>query len=208
MPEFATIFRTVDIAVDEAPVVRDSEGPWDDDDVIDTVLRLVADHHRAVGAAIGKRSFSPSLAELRQSPLGQDLRFLAAHGDVSPDLVRDTAGRVTDLLLRPLAAERMVIPAWFWQTAIGRIIARAMRETYGDGGLLSLTEAADRLQVAPELVAGWTRDGAIAAIPDEAGHLLVQREAVEQRRLIGRELAGLRIDDGEDVLVREERIAS
>jgi hypothetical protein len=208
MPEFATIFRAVDIAVDEAPVVRGPEGPWDDDDVIDTVLRLVADHHRAVGAAIGKRSFSPSLAELRQSPLGQDLRLLATHGAVNSDLVRDTAGRVTDLLLRPLAAERMVIPAWFWQTAVGRIIARAMRETYGDGGLMSIAEAADRLQVAPEFVVGWTRDGAMAAVPDEAGHLQVPREAIEQRRQIARELAGLRIEDGEDVLVREERLAS
>src|SRR5829696_6689853 len=89
MREFATIFPTERITVDEAPVVRDADGPWDDDDVIDAVLRLVADHHRAVGAAIGKRSFSPSHAELRQSPLGQDLRLLAAagYGEVSRDQV-------------------------------------------------------------------------------------------------------------------------
>jgi hypothetical protein len=210
MREFATIFPTEDFAVDEAQVVRGVDGPWDDDDVIDAVLRLVADHHRAVGAAIGKRSFSPSLAELRQSPLGQDLRLLAAaaYGDVSRDHVRETAGRVTDLLLRPLAAEDKVIPPWFWSTAIGRIVARAARVTYGDDGLMSVDDAADRLGIAPELVAGWAEEGAITAIPDEAGRPLVPRDAIERRRAIARELAGLQIESGEDVLVREQRIAS
>ncbi|MGH2618777.1 MAG: hypothetical protein ACRDJC_26410 [Thermomicrobiales bacterium] len=210
MREFATIYPTEDITVDEAQVVRGEHGPWDDDEVIDTVLRLVADHHRAVGAAIGKRSFSPSLAELRQSPLGQDLRLLAvaAYGDVSRDHVRETAGRVTDLLLRPLAAEDKVIPLWFWSTAIGRIVARAARITYGDDGLMSVDDAADRLGIAPELVAGWAADGSITAIPDEAGRTLVPRDAIERRRAIARELAGLQIETGEDVLVSEQRIAS
>ena len=212
MREFATVFTTQVISADEAPGVRGTDESWDDDDIIDSVLRLVADHHRAVGAAIGKRSCSPSLAELRQSPLGQDLRLLAAAGysDVSRDHVQETVGRVTDLLLRPLAAEGMVIPAWFWGSAIGKIVARAARVTYGDDGLMSVTDAADRLGVAPATVTGWTTDGAIAMIPDEAGRPLVPRDAVEKRRAVGRELAGLEIEieTGEDVLVREQRLAS
>ena len=212
MPEFATIFPAQAITVDEAPGVRGIEESWDDDDVIDSVLRLVADHHRAVGAAIGKRSFSPTLAELRQSPLGQDLRLLAVagSGDVSRDHVRETAGRVTDLLLRPLAAEGMVIPAWFWGSAIGKIVARAARVTYGDDGLMSITDAADRLGVAPAIVAGWTTDGAIVTIPDEGGRPLVPRDAIEKRRAVARELSDLEIEieTGEDVLVREQRLAS
>jgi len=210
MPEITTLSPIADVAVDEAPVVLGPEGPWDDDEVIDTVLRLVADHHRAVGAAIGRRSFSPSLAELRQSPLGQDLRLLAVAGigDVSQVQVRETASRVTDLLLRPLAAEGMIIPTWFWSTAIGRLVARAARASYGDDGLMPITDAADRLGIAPAIVIGWTADGAITAIPDDNGRLLVPREAIEKRRRIGRELAGLQIEGGEDVLVREQRLAS
>ena len=212
MREFATIFPTQALPADEAPGVRGTDESWDDDDVIDSVLRLVADHHRAVGAAIGKRSFSPSLAELRQSPLGQDLRLLAVagYGDVSRDHVQETVGRVTDLLLRPLAAEGMVIPAWFWGSAIGKIVARAARVTYGDDGLMSVTDAADRLGVAPAIVSGWTTDGAITSIPDETGRPLVPRDAIEKRRTVARELAGLEIETetGEDVLVREQRIAS
>ena len=206
MPEFATVYRAEDVAVREGPVVRGAEGPGGDDEVIDTVLRLVADHHRAVGAAIGKRSFSPSLAELRQSPLGQDLRVLALSGDgAASELIRDTAGRVTDLLLRPLAAEGLIIPPWFWGTAIGRIVARAIRATYGDSGLITLAEAADLLDVAAETVLGWTRDGSIPAIPDDTGRLHIPRE---RRRLVGRELSPPRADDGEDVLLREQRLAS
>src|SRR3954468_3769700 len=157
MREFATIISTQVISVDEAPGVRGTDESWDDDDVIDSVLRLVADHHRAVGAAIGKRSFSPSLAELREGPLGQDLRLLAmaGFGDVSRDQVQETVGRVTDLLLRPLAAEGMVIPAWFWRSAIGKIIARAARVTYGDDGAMSIGDAADPLADAPVPVGGW-----------------------------------------------------
>ena len=210
MPEFATLSPIDDIAVDEAPGVRGPAGPWDDDEVIDTVLRLVSDHHRQVGAAIGRRSFSPTLAELRQSPLGQDLRLLAVAGcgDDGEVQVRETASRVTDLLLRPLAAEGMVIPTWFWSTAIGRLVARAARASYGPEGLMSITEAADRLGVAPALIVGWTVDGAIAAIPEENGRLMVPREAIEKRRQIASELVGLPIDEGEDVLVREQRLAS
>ena len=210
MREFTAISARDDIAVDETPSIHDPQERWDDDDVIDAVLRLVADHHRQVGAAIGRRSFSPSLAELRQSPLGQDLRLLAiaGYGDVSSIHVRETASRVTDLLLRPLAAEGMTIPAWFWTTAIGRIVARAARASYGSKGLISIEEAADRLGVSPAIVSGWTADGAIAMIPDEAGRPLVPRAAIEKRRMIARELHGLQLDAGEDVLVREQRLAS
>lgn len=199
-----------DIAVNEASIVHGPAGPWDDDEVIDTVLRLVADHHRAVGAAIGRRSFSPTLAELRVSPLGQDLRVLtmASLSDVNEAQVRETAARVTDLLLRPLAAEVMVIPTWFWTTAIGRLVARAARASYGPGGLIDVTEAAEYLGVAPAIVSGWATDGAIAALPDESGRMLVPRDAIERRRQVARALNSMPLSSGEDVLVHEERLAS
>lgn len=212
MPEFTTVSALDDVALSEATLIHGPDGPWDDEDVIDSVLRLVANHHRTVGAAIGRRSFSPTLAELRQSPLGQDLRFLTLAGqhDTDETQVREVASRVTDLLLRPLAAEGMVIPAWFWSTAIGRIVARAARASYGPGGLIDLTEAAQRLGVTPAIVSGWTVDGAIAALPDEQGRLLVPSDAIERRRLVALALDSTlaTAGRGEDVLVHEERLAS
>jgi predicted site-specific integrase-resolvase len=73
---------------------------------------------------------------------------------------------------------------------------------------MSIEDAADRLGIAPEFIAAWTSNGAIASIPDEAGHLMVPRDAIEKRRKIARELAGFQIEGGEDVLVREQRLAS
>ena len=212
MREFATIVGSETTAANEASVVRGPGEPWGDDDVIDGVLRLVADHHRALGAAIGRRSFSPSQAELRQSPLGLDLRVLALAGtaDFDRELVRESASRVTDLLLRPLAAEGLVIPAWFWTSAIGRIVARAARATYGAGELIPVHEAAARLDVDPEDVLDWIADGGISSIPDNAGRPLVPRDAVERRRLIARELGHWHREPqgGEDVVLREDRLAS
>jgi hypothetical protein len=210
MPEFLTITPIEDITLDDLPGLCGPEGPWEDDEVIDTILRLVSDHHRALGAAIGRRSFSPTLAELRQSPLGQDLRLLATAdlGDINQVNIRETASRVTDLLLRPLAAEGMTIPAWFWTTAIGRMVARATRASYADEELMPVSDAADRLGVPPALITAWTVDGSIAMVPDDAGRPLVPRSAIEKRRHIARELIGLEFDGGEDVLLREQRIAS
>lgn len=212
MREFATIVVSEPITANEAPVVRGAGESWDDDDVIDGVLRLVADHHRALGAAIGRRSFSPSQAELRQSPLGLDLRVLALAGttDIDHELVRESAARVTDLLLRPLAAEGLVIPAWFWSSAIGRIVARAARATYPADGLIPVHEAAVRLDVDPDDVLDWIADGGLTSVPDEAGRPLVPRDAIERRRLLARELGNWRLEPqgGEDVVLREDRIAS
>ena len=211
MPEFTTVSTLDDVALSEATLLHGPEGPWDDEEVIDSVLRLVADHHRTVGAAIGRRSFSPTLAELRQSPLGQDLRFLTLAGQLDDESqVREVASRVTDLLLRPLAAEGLVIPAWFWSTAIGRLVARAARASYGPGGLIDLTEAAQRLGVSPAIVSGWTADGAITALPDEQGRMLVPSDAIERRRLVALALDSTltAAGRGEDVLVHEERLAS
>ena len=211
MPEFTTVSTLDDVALSEATLLHGPEGPWDDEEIIDSVLRLVADHHRTVGAAIGRRSFSPTLAELRQSPLGQDLRFLTLAGQLDDESqVREVASRVTDLLLRPLAAEGLVIPAWFWSTAIGRLVARAARASYGPGGLIDLTEAAQRLGVSPAIVSGWTADGAIAALPDEQGRMLVPSDAIERRRLVALALDSTltAAGRGEDVLVHEERLAS
>ena len=214
MREFATIPASDEfsIGVNGAPVVHGPDGSWDDDDVIDGVLRLVADYHRELGAAIGRRSFSPSQAELRQSPLGLDLRVLALAGtvDLGQELIRESAARVSDVLLRPVAAEGLVVPAWFWSSAIGRIVARAARATYANGDLIPAHEAAARLDVDLEDVLTWIADGGITSVPDEGGRPLVPREAVEHRRQIARELSAWRLDEhaGEDIVVGEARLAS
>ena len=181
-------------AVSGAPEVRGPDGPWDDEAVLDQALRLVADHHRALGALLGRPDADApmSLTDLRQSPLGRDLRLLAAAGGrtADPAAVQAAAARVADLLLRPLAAEEYDVPAWFWATEVGRLLARAERVAHGPDRLLTPNEVAARLGVAWTAVDVWLADGSLQIIPDEDGRPLVPRDEVERRRAIADELAG------------------
>ncbi|HEU5433650.1 MAG TPA: helix-turn-helix domain-containing protein [Thermomicrobiales bacterium] len=199
-----------DDVFDEPVVLRDPDDAGDDDETIDQVLRLVADRHRELGVLIGKRAFSPTLAELRQSPLGRDLRLLAgaAGGDASPAEVDAAATRLRDVLLRPIASDEAPAPAWFWGTAIGRMTARAERNARGASAFMSLPEAAARLDVDRSTLQGWIADGALPAIPDEQGQPLIPCSAIERRRLIRLEFS---IDDlarPDDVVLTERRLAS
>lgn len=199
-----TIFVGHDIPVSAFPAARDPDGGWDDDEVLDQVLRLVADHHRDLGVAIGRRAFSPSIAELRQSPLGRDLRLLAlaAAGDAEPAAAHAAAERVLDILLRPIAADGAEAPAWFWASALGRIVSRAERMVAGPGAFLAVAQAAAWLGVPSGEVERWVASGAVAWLPDDAGRPLLRRSAVEKMRLVAQAVARAGADsEPEDVLL-------
>lgn len=188
---------------------------WDDDAVVDQALRLVADHYRETGALIGQAAPSVSTVELRRSPLGRDLRLLAVAGDgsVSPREVRAVVRRVMDLLLRPLAADDVSVPAWFAASALGRLIARAERAAYGGAGLMTPAEAGERLGVGADVIGGWLADGSLAAVADGEERPLVARDDIEQRRLVLLEFgepgsAATGGDPGRDVVLCERRWAS
>lgn len=194
-----------DEVLDEA-ILREPDEPWHEDEVLDQVLRLVADHHRALGLAIGRRVFSPSIAELRQSPLGRDLRLLAAaaRGDALPDAVRAAADRLREILLRPLAADHYAVPTWFWATEVGRIVARAERAA-ANGSLIPLGQAEARLGVAPGSLTPWLEDGALPWVPAETGEPLVRRSTIERLRLVAQVAARPeRVAPGEDALLHEK----
>ncbi len=178
---------------------------WPDEEIVDQVLRLVANQHQTMGAAIGRRAFSPTIAELRQTPLGHDLRLLAtaAHSDVPAEAIHSAATRVKDLLLRPLAADAYETPAWFWESGLGQLLARAERVAYGRGGLLSVTQAARLLSVAPGQVEEWVESGLLPAMPDAKGRPQISRQVIEHRR----EIADLLSAD-EFISASPERLAS
>src|SRR3712207_4847720 len=135
MPGFAPCHDDAELV----PSVQDEFGPWDEREVVDQALRLVADHHRAPGAILGRAGDPPSLGELRESPLGRDLGLLARadRNGTAPTAIRAAARRVEGLLLRPLAMDDYAVPAWFWRTAVGRLLARAERTAHGANGLLT-----------------------------------------------------------------------
>ncbi len=200
MTELAVEYDTL---VREETVVGPAGDSWPDDEIVDQVLRLVTNQHQTLGAAIGRRAFSPTIAELRQTPLGRDLRLLAhaAHEDATPDAIHSAATRIKDLLLRPLAADEYATPAWFWESGLGQLLARAERVAFGRNGLLSVAQTARLLGVAPGVVAEWIESGMLPSLPDEKGRPQVPRVVVNHRREAAKLLAA---DDGED----EERLAS
>lgn len=138
---------------------------------------------------LGRAAPVPTLAELRRSPLGQELRLLAragqaGQGGAAAEETRAAAERVKETLLRPIAADDYAVPVWFGDTAVGRLLARAERVAFGPDGLLAPAEAAARLGVREAAVAGWLAEGTLPSVADEDGRPFVPRAAVERRRLV------------------------
>ena len=201
--------RVDDQPIDIAATLPNPDGPWSEDEVLDQALRLVADHHRALGQSIGRRVFSPSIAELRQSPLGRDLRLVAAasYGDATAEAAKAAAKRVLEILLRPLAADTYAVPAWFWGSELGRIVARAERMVAGEGAFISVPQAEAWLGVPAATLAGWMEDGSLPWVPDETGRPLLRRSAVERLRIVA--LATPRAARAaEDEVLLDERLSA
>ncbi len=159
------------------------------DEVLDQALRLVADHHRTLGLHLGRQAFSPSIAELRQSPLGRDLRLLAYATEADPAAVRTAAARVRETLLRPMAADEYETPAWFWSSDLGRLVARAERAAAGPDAWLTAAAAGMSLGLSEAEVLEWAEAGMLPWLPDDGGRPLVARAAVERMRMLAGRIA-------------------
>lgn len=175
-------------------------------EVIDQALRLVAEEHAALGALLDQPTAPPSVAALRRSPLGRDLRFLAAAGrePARADAVRAAARRVAAVLFRSSAAEGATVPAWFRRTTLGALVARAERAAAGATGLVTPAAAAIWLGVPTAAVEGWLAEGVVAGVADEAGGVLVPVEEVARRRAVARALT----EESGDILLAERSVAS
>lgn len=163
------------------------------DEMMDQALRLVADHHRELGLRLGRQAFSPSIAELRQSPLGRDLRLLAQAAGADPAAVRAAAARVRETLLRPLAADDYETPAWFWTSDLGRLVARAERAAAGPDGWLTPAAAGMSLGLSEAETLDWAAAGMLPWLPDEHGRPLIARAAVDRMRMLAGRIGPERI---------------
>jgi hypothetical protein len=174
--------------------VTPTESPNPDQAAIDQVLRLVAEYHLRLGAELGRSSASPSLSGLRRSPLGRKLRRLAAVAQGTEDAatmtIRRDADDVVALLLRPLAATDYHVPAWFWQTSLGRLIAAAVYRTYRADDLFCPSSAAERLNLDPKAIDRWLDDGTLDSVRDETGARFVPVQTIERLRDVARILEG------------------
>jgi excisionase family DNA binding protein len=161
--------------------------------VIDETLALVYSQCLRLTGALAPGAFGPlPLAELRASPLGGDLRRLAAvaagERDEPADEVLSAVEATLGLLFWPTAADDYTIPRAFWETALGRVLARAKLRALATQGLVEVGEAAARLGVTRPTVWRWLDDGVLDGVRDETtGWTLVPERAIARMERVAAE---------------------
>lgn len=154
--------------------------------VIDQALQLIAtDACRLDDQLRPTNRPDPSLEQLRVGPLGQDLRRLAlvaeGHAHESPDQVRIAIEAVLELLFWPAGAEDYTVPRSFWETDLGRLLARAKYQTFAVTDLIGIRVAADQLGVTRPTIYRWMDDHSLDYVHDAAsGRTYVVRIGMSQ----------------------------
>jgi hypothetical protein len=141
--------------------------------LIDQALQLIAtDACRLEDQLRPTNRPDPSLEHLRVGPLGQDLRRLAlvaeGHGHESPEQVRIAIEAVLEVLFWPAGAEDYTVPRSFWETDLGRLLARAKYQTFAVTDLIGIGVAADQLGVTRPTIYRWMDDHSIDYVHDAA----------------------------------------
>ena len=73
------------------------------------------------------------------------------------------------------------MPRAFWETELGKLLARAKLRAFAPAELVTIPEAARRLGVARPTVYRWMDEGKLDAVRDAAaGRTLVVRDDVER----------------------------
>jgi hypothetical protein len=161
---------------------------------IDQALQLVYTENRRMADLLGLGlAFTPRLADLRESSLGVDLRRLAAYGlgetNEAPDDVLTAVESTLQVLFWPTAATDYEVPAPFWRTLLGRMLARAKRRALAVEGLIGIAAAARMLGVDEATVERWTAERLLESVPTAAGgRMLVGRRSVERLLAVAAEL--------------------
>ncbi len=154
-------------------------------ETIDNSLRLIYSHyHRLVTSLFPGAERPLNLDELRQSRLGRDLIRLAklAVGELREprDRVNERVDSVLQLLFWPPMADDYQVPRAFWETDLGRMISQAKFRAYEPAELLSIGQAAQRLEVTRPTIYRWMDDKHLNYVRDEmSGRTYVVAQDVE-----------------------------
>ena len=162
---------------------------------IDDALQLVYSQHHRLIAQLHPESFRElTLDELREGPLGRDLRRLAdlARGQVreQKDLVLSAIDSILQVLFWPAAAEDYTVPRTFWDTELGRMLALAKYRAYDPTELVSIGSAAQQLGVTRPTIYRWMDDRTLSYVKDDmSGRTFVVRRDIDNLKRVAAELA-------------------
>jgi excisionase family DNA binding protein len=161
---------------------------------IDKALLQVYHQHRRLALWLYPDGFRElTLEQLREGPLGRDLRHLAAYaqGQVYEDsrLVRAAIDAVLQVLFWPAASEDYWVPRSFWDTDLARILNHAKLRSYKPDELVSLGQAARMLGVTIPTIYRWMDDRTIGWVRDDSnGRTWIVRQEIEQLKRKASEL--------------------
>jgi excisionase family DNA binding protein len=154
-------------------------------EIIDNALQLAYSYAHRLMSQLHPPWFTPiSLDQLRSSPMGHDLIRLAqvanGHSREDKESVLGAIDSVLQLLFWPMAAEDYVVPRVFWQTDCGRLLQRAKFSVYLPSELMTIEEAALRMNVSRAAVYKWMDDRSLNYLRDEkSGRTYIVRKDVE-----------------------------
>ena len=163
--------------------------------VIDQFLQLVASESRRLEYhLVGAPTVADtSLTQFRAGPLGQSLIHLAcvATGqEQSPqEHVIAAIDTVLEVLFWPAGSDDYSVPRAFWETDLGRLLARAKFRAFQAGDLVGIGMAAQQLGVSRPTVYRWMDDRLLDYVHDEiSGRSFVLRHGVERLKQTAPEL--------------------
>ena len=165
-------------------------------DVVDQALQLVYSHHHRLISHLHPAAFRElGLDDLRDGPLGQDLRRLArlARGESREpkERVLEAIESVVQLLFWPAAADDYTVPRSFWETDLGRMLALAKYRSYEAAELVSIGNAAQQLGVTRPTIYRWMDDRTLNYVKDDmSGRTFVVRRDIDNLRKVATELSG------------------
>jgi hypothetical protein len=137
--------------------------------IIDQTLRLVrSDVTRLESRLCPETQSVPTLAELRAGPLGRDLVRLASVAEGRITLPRDevfaAVEAVLQLLFWPAGADEYTVPRTFWETDLGRLLARAKYHACTEVDLIGIGVAATRFGVSRPTIYRWIADSWLESV--------------------------------------------
>jgi len=170
----------------EAFVIAEIHNEATDQTVIDQTLEIVYAESRRLAERIGHTAGGLlSVAELRAGPFGNDLLRLArvAAGQVREpeEAVLAAIDSVVELLFWPAAADEFTVPRRFWETELGRLLARAKVRAFAPSDLIDISAAAAHLGVSRPTVYRWMDTRMLESVHDElSGRTFVLRRSIER----------------------------
>jgi hypothetical protein len=162
---------------------------------IDQALQLVYTEHHRLNHLLGLAGTpSPTIAELRRSLLGEDLRRLALYGlghtDEKPEDVLTAVESTLQVLFWATAANDYEVPLAFWRTTLGRMLGRAKRRALAAEGLVGIGATARLLGVDEPTVERFIAERLLDAVPNATGgRTLVGRRSVDRLLAVAAEVA-------------------